>query len=76
MTMPEPNAVVQYLFRMPKEIPNGLVLVHNNVRPTRHLGMRGFRAWLEQPDPQRLEECSCGWAPEFTRHYRVTRAGR
>jgi hypothetical protein len=47
------------------------VLVHNSVRPTRRLGSRGFRAWLQSPDSVGLEVCGCGWAPELGQHYRV-----
>lgn len=60
-----------YLFKMPATVPPGRVLVHNQVRPARRLGTRGFRAWLSLPDPTRLAKCSCGWAPELGEHYRV-----
>jgi hypothetical protein len=62
-----------YLFRLPKTIPVDRVLVHNQVRPTRQLGMRGFRAWLSHPDPARLDVCPCPWAPELGPHFRVRR---
>jgi hypothetical protein len=52
-----------YLSRLPSTIPGDLVLVHNNVRPTRRLGARGFRVWLSPPSDQ-LSACACGWAPE------------
>jgi len=67
---------MQYLFKLPKKIPTGKVLVHNNVRPTRRLGSRGFRAWLASPDDTRLEICGCGWAPELGRHFIVRKVGR
>jgi hypothetical protein len=60
-----------YLSTLPTSIPPGLVLVHNQVRRTRRLGSRGFRAWWFAPDAPRLEECCCGWAPELGRHFRV-----
>jgi hypothetical protein len=67
---------MEYLFSMPKpgEIPAGQVVVHNNVRPTRNLGSRGFRAWLQAPtDAPPIERCDCDWAPELGTHYRVLR---
>jgi Recombinase len=60
-----------YLNRLPATIPAGRVLVHNHVRPTRQLGSRGFRVWLQAPDPARLDACPCGWAAELGQHYRV-----
>jgi hypothetical protein len=64
---------VQYLNRIPATIPPGLVIVHNNVRPSRRLGNRGFRAWLESPRAG-LAKCACDWAPELPEHYRVEQA--
>lgn len=66
-----------YLDMMPKlpwSAPEGTYLVHNNVRPTRHLGSGGFRAWL-QKDLVKREICPCGRAPELGAHYRVSRKG-
>jgi hypothetical protein len=60
-----------YLTQLPAAVPKGKVLVHNTVRPTRRLGSRGFRAWLEPPHWPRLELCDCGWAGELGQHYRV-----
>lgn len=54
-------------------IPDGWVLVHNSVRPTRQIGSRGFRIWLDEPDAPRLVSCDCGWAPELGKHFRVQR---
>jgi hypothetical protein len=64
-----------YVTRVPSpdEIPAGMVLAHNQVRPTRRIGARGFRAWLQAP-ADTLEVCACGWAPEVPAHYRVRRA--
>lgn len=62
----------EYLSRLPASIARGKVLVHNHIRPTtRHLGMRGFRAWLQAPDRDRLAVCKCGFAPELGRHFCV-----
>ena len=58
-----------YLSDVPKSVPPGKIVVHNNVRPTRQLGMRGFRAWLVEPSPQ-YEVCPCEWAPGLDVHYR------
>ena len=62
-----------YLTRLPKAIPIASVLVHNRVPSRRTLGVDGFRAWLEIPNP-RIEVCNCGWAPEIGEHYRVKAA--
>lgn len=59
----------------PGDVPAGLVVVHNQVRPQPTLGAQGFRAWLDEHDDERLEVCGCGWAPELPEHYRVIRAG-
>jgi hypothetical protein len=64
---------IEYLSSLPQAVPADRVLVHNNVRPTRRLGSRGFRAWLARPDLERLERCPCNWAPELGAHYRVRR---
>jgi hypothetical protein len=60
----------QYLEKLPRTAPEGRIIVHNFVRPTRHLGMRGFRAWTDEPS-ERYELCNCGWASELGNHYRV-----
>lgn len=59
---------IWYLFTLPRVVPRDQVLVHNHVRPTRHLGSRGFRAWLTAPDPRRLDVCDCAWASELGPH--------
>ncbi len=69
---------MEYLSKMPKDpkaLPAGKVLVHNHVRPTQRLGMRGFRAWLDDPNGK-YEICDCGWAPKLGAHYRVPFAHR
>jgi len=59
--MHEPD---DYVSSIPETIPPGKVLVHNSVtraiEPRRRPGTRGFRAWLQAPDPDRLEVCRCG----------------
>lgn len=62
---------MEYLTAVPTNIPAGKVLVHNHVRPTKRLGSRGFRAWL-QPMTDRLSPCDCGFAPRIPVHYRVS----
>jgi hypothetical protein len=61
---------MQYLARTPRagEAPAGLILAHNNVRPAKRLGVRGFRAWFQAPD-DRWVICPCPWAPEAGPHY-------
>jgi DNA invertase Pin-like site-specific DNA recombinase len=63
---------MEYLVAMPKAVPAGSFLVHNGVEPTRKLGTRGFRAWLETTDAT-LDACDCGWASELGLHYRKRR---
>ena len=54
-------------------IPDGRILVHNHIRPTREPGLTGFRAWSEPaPASEHLEVCPCDWAPELGQHYRVS----
>ncbi len=62
-----------YIFRIPKSVPSGKILVHNNIRPRRRLGTEGFRAWLAEPS-SKYEVCPCKWAPELGVHYRVRRS--
>jgi hypothetical protein len=59
-----------YLDRLPMSVPEGMVLVHNSVRPSRQQGERGARYWLQAPN-DRLVVCVCAWARELGRHYRV-----
>jgi hypothetical protein len=61
---------MQYLSTLPKTVPAGLVIVHNQVVPSRQPGTRGSRCWL-QPPSDRLEVCPCGWASELGDHFRV-----
>ena len=64
---------MEYLYKMPHTIPEGMALVHNYVGPTRRLGSRtrGFRVWLDNPNDDHYIKCDCSWAPELGDHYRV-----
>jgi hypothetical protein len=69
------SSQAQYPGRIPDEheLPADQVLVHNNVRPARRQGTRGFRFWLAKADDTHVL-CECGWAPESGGHYRVRRS--
>jgi hypothetical protein len=58
-------------FTVPKKIPAGRVLVHNQVnhKETTPNGVIGFRAWTQLPDAEGLTGCDCGWSG--LPHYRV-----
>jgi hypothetical protein len=65
---------IEYLRSLPKTVPAGKVLVHNQVYPVaRRQGTRGSRYWLRPPS-DRFEVCDCGWAPELGEHYRLAGA--
>jgi hypothetical protein len=54
-------------------LPEGRVLVHNNVTPQPKIRMHGFRAWT-QLKTSRLVRCHCDWAGVDLHglpHYRV-----
>jgi hypothetical protein len=65
---------MRYVSDIPREpLPKGQVLVHNQVRPHKKLGGRGFRAWTQTLN-DRLEVCPCDWAGVDLRglkHYRI-----
>jgi hypothetical protein len=62
----------RYLKQLPKLIPEGQVLVHNKVRPSRRQGWRGARYWLQNlSELPPLEVCECGWCSDLGPHYRV-----
>jgi hypothetical protein len=66
---------MRYVANIPRSLPEGKVLVHNTVIPQRDLGVKGFRAWTQEPDDT-LEECSCDWAGvdlHGLKHYRIRR---
>jgi hypothetical protein len=62
---------IDYLDEMPIVIPEGKILVHNNVVPARRIGTRGFRIWYASPDSNKYVVCDCDWAPELGQHYRI-----
>ena len=66
---------IEYLTALPNEVPPGYILVHNQVTPTRQLGMGGFQAWLSRRGEthHRYEPCSCGFAPELGEHYCIVK---
>jgi len=48
---------------IPRELQEGMCLVHNRVPPRRRLGTGGFRAWIQkQKLNDHLVVCSCDWA--------------
>jgi hypothetical protein len=66
----------RYITGIPrKPLPEGRVLVHNHVIPSRILGWRGFRAWTQMLDGEpELVPCPCNWCGVDLRglpHYRV-----
>ena len=61
-----------YLQSLPTAIPADHVLVHNDVRPTRRLGSRGFRVWLSR-EPARYAPCACSWASGLGPHFHTKR---
>jgi hypothetical protein len=66
------KSAMEYLVKLPDSVPEGKVLVHNDVYPVAHRpGMRGSRCWLMPPDPAHLELCGCDWAPELGQHYHL-----
>jgi len=54
-------------------VPEGKVLVHNNVAHTErtYTGTRGFRAWVQYP-ADNIVPCDCGYAGR--EHYRMRAA--
>ena len=75
MTKPHPRDFLQgknYPRHIPSEaeIPPGAVVAHNNVRPARRQGTRGFRFWTQARTAEpKLVRCGCGWAPELREHF-------
>jgi len=68
---------MRYVFRIPKTVPAGKILVHNQVRrrdPYHVPGLYGMRAWLADPATEYVV-CRCRWAPHLGTHYRVRGAG-
>jgi hypothetical protein len=62
---------------MPEDVPAGTAIVHNHAKPAKRIGRTlGFRVWAQALNDDRyapIEPCSCTWAPELGRHYRVKR---
>jgi hypothetical protein len=63
----------RYLAKVPREVPEGLIVVHNNVHPAAVLGERGFHAWTEPVGTPNRAVCDCAWASHLPEHYRVAR---
>ena len=61
----------EYISVIPKEVPEGRVLMHNHVRPTTRLGSTGFRAWLDDHVPDNFARCDCNWAPGLVHYARA-----
>jgi hypothetical protein len=64
----------RYVSTIPREkLAKGIVLVHNQVIPTRVIGSNGDRAWTQKLTRD-LVRCHCKWAGRDLRglrHYRV-----
>jgi hypothetical protein len=69
------KSIKKYVSNIPNTVRAGRVLVHNSARhdPTTRPGPTGFRAWLDAPQDKYVI-CSCGWAPQIKKHYRVDRS--
>ncbi len=79
------NAIIQkkkeagtrYIPYIPRNVPEGRIVVHNRVQSTTEHGtslvpgMNGFRAWTEFADTPNCVVCHCKWAPHLKEHYRV-----
>jgi hypothetical protein len=59
-----------YIHQTPREVPLGLILVHNFPRPTRRhrIGEDGWRVFFIPDDGRKRNPCDCGWAPSLI-HY-------
>jgi hypothetical protein len=57
---------MRYLSRIPKKIPSGRVIAHNNILhgPNWPTGPNGFRAWTWTASKEHADFvlCPCGWA--------------
>jgi len=63
-------STMHYVASIPRKLPAGRVLVHNDVIRQNRLGSNGFRAWTQPLDAEpALESCGCGWSG--LPHYRV-----
>jgi hypothetical protein len=67
----------RYVPYIPKKLKDGLVLVHNHVRPDDFTpdyppGLWGFRIWTQTlAEYPPLKVCHCEYAPHLPVHYRV-----
>lgn len=64
----------EYPASIPRDVPEGRIVVHNRVRPATRQGVRGFRFWTEPASTASRVECDCEWAPHLPEHYRVAQA--
>jgi hypothetical protein len=54
----------RYVFEVPRTVPDGCRVVHNQVIYAGELGLNGFRCWLQQGDDPPLVECDCRFAAD------------
>ena len=59
----------RYVNAIPKSIPKGKILCHNNVQPAHPINRNGFRVWLDDSSDH-YERPKCGWG-DGIEHYRV-----
>jgi hypothetical protein len=59
-----------YIHQTPREVPLGLILMHNFPRPTRRhkIGEDGWRVFFIPDKGRKRTPCNCGWAPSLI-HY-------
>jgi hypothetical protein len=63
-------STMHYVASIPRKLPAGRVLVHNDVVRQNRLGSNGFRAWTQPLDAEpALGSCGCGWSGLL--HYRM-----
>ncbi|MBX9693020.1 MAG: hypothetical protein K2Z81_11595 [Cyanobacteria bacterium] len=62
---------IKYVNRLPKTIPEGMVLCHNHVRPQMPINTNGFRVFLA-PKSKRYQRCKCGWADGIVHYTGIT----
>ena len=60
----EATAGMRYVTGIPRKLPQGRVLMHNDVQHTIAMphAMNGFRAWTAPASPANFEPCKCGWS--------------
>ena len=62
---------MRYCGVTPRVIPQGRILVHNQVIFPGKLGLNGFRAWTQDENDSAVKVCNCGFAPKINQHYRM-----